>query len=207
MVTVQNYAQYSDGTLNIQLAGTTVDTQYDRLVATGSAFVAGKLSISLLNAFTPSVNDSFTVLTAGSIVGIFTDFDLPQLASGLVWNISRTGTAYNLSIVAADFNRNGVVDMGDYVVWRNSRNTSVTPYSGADANGDGLVNDTDFAIWRANFGNVQGSASGAGAGSLAPSGVPEPWSMVLFCFGLLPLTMRRRHRPAAGGGCSLRRAA
>jgi cyclophilin family peptidyl-prolyl cis-trans isomerase len=194
-ITVQDYVQFPDGRLNIQLAGTTVDTQYDRVVATGLAAVNGRLSVSYLGGFSPSVGNSFTFLTASSITGTFSTFDLPELAAGLVWNISKTNTAYMLTIVAADFNRDGVVNAADYTLWRNTFNTSVTPYSGADANGDGFVNDIDYVIWRANLGNVQGTASGAGAGDLGPAGVPEPGSDVLTSVGLLFLAARRWGRP------------
>jgi cyclophilin family peptidyl-prolyl cis-trans isomerase len=194
-ITVQgDYQQFIDGALEIQLAGTTVDTQYDRVAATGSAAVDGKLSVSLLSGFVPNVNNSFTSLTASSIIGTFRSFDLPQLASGLVWNISKTNTAYTLSVVSADYNRNGVVDMADYVLWRNSNGvTNITPYSGADGTGDGKVDAADYSLWRANFGNVQGTVSGAGSGSLVSGGLPEPASvLLLLCSGLMLATYRRR---------------
>jgi hypothetical protein len=140
------------------------------------------------------VNNSFTFLTASSIIGTFRSFDLPQLASGLVWNISKTNTAYTLSVVSADYNRNGVVDMADYVLWRNSNGvTNITPYSGADGTGDGKVDAADYSLWRANFGNVQGTVSGAGSGSLVSGGLPEPASvLLLLCSGLMLATYRRR---------------
>ena len=71
-ITVANYAQFSDGTLNIQLRNTTVDTEYDRVNTPGAAFLAGKLSVSTLSGFSPAVNDTFTVVTAASITGAFT---------------------------------------------------------------------------------------------------------------------------------------
>jgi cyclophilin family peptidyl-prolyl cis-trans isomerase len=191
-ITVQDYVQYSDGRLSIQLAGTTVDSQYDRVVATGLAAVNGRLSVSYLNGFSPSVGNKFTFLTASSITGTFSTFDLPQLAAGLVWNISKTNTAYALTIVAADFNRDGVVNTADYTLWRNTFNTNVTPYSGADANGDGFINDLDYVIWRANLGNVQGTASGSGSGNLGPAGVPEPGSGVLAIIAVTYLAVARR---------------
>ncbi len=191
-ITVQNYVQFIDGTLKIQLAGTTADTLYDRVVATGTAAVNGTLDVSFLSGFNPSVGNTFTFLTASQITGTFLYYDLPNLASGLVWHISKTPTAYTLSIVAADFDRDGVVDTSDYILWRNTRNTSVTPYSGADANGDGFINDTDYAIWRSSFGDVRGTASGAGSGSLVSGGVPEPSSEFLVTLGAMLLAFIRR---------------
>jgi hypothetical protein len=198
-VTVQSYHQFSTGRLNIQIASATpmnqqyADTQYDRLNVTGTAVLDGELSVQFAGTYSPQANDTFTVLTAGSILLSFKTFDLPLLPLGDVWNISETSTAYNLKIVYADFNHDGVVNMGDYILWRNTRNTSVTHGSGADANNDGFINDSDYAIWRANLGEIRGTASGAGSGSLLAGGVPEPASIALFACGALSLaTLRRR---------------
>jgi predicted outer membrane repeat protein len=51
-----------------------------------------------------------------------------------------------------DYNQNGVVDTGDYTVWRNMMGTSVPAGTGADGNGDGLVDLQDYALWKANYG-------------------------------------------------------
>lgn len=185
-VTVPSYLQFGTGTLEIELAGPAVGTQYDRLTVTGSALVAGKLDVSFVDGYSPGVNSSFTVLTASSITGVFSTFDLPQLSLGLVWSVSKTATAYILTVAAGDYNRNGVVDAADYLVWRRTRNTSVTANTGADGSGNGFVDDSDYLIWRNNFGNVRGTASGAGSGSLAASGVPEPGSaFLMLCGGLM----------------------
>jgi cyclophilin family peptidyl-prolyl cis-trans isomerase len=192
-----NYTQYSDGTLSLQLAGTTADTLYDKLASSGNANLFGKLQISLINGFTPALGNSFTVLTATTIVGYFETYDLPQLASGQAWKIGQSATAITLTVVEGDYNRNGVIDAGDYVVWRKTRNTSVTAWSGADGNGDGLVNDADLVIWRNNLGAIGGGihGAGAGAGGLATSTVPEPTGgFLLFAASLLVGGHRRRAR-------------
>jgi cyclophilin family peptidyl-prolyl cis-trans isomerase len=191
------YFQFSDGALSLQLAGTTADTLYDKLTTSSTAFLAGKLQVSLINGFTPALGNSFTVLTAASIIGSFTSFDLPQIASGQAWKIDQSATAITLTVVEGDYNRNGVIDADDYVVWRKTRNTSVTAWSGADGNGDGLVNDLDLAIWRSNVGAIGGGmhGAGAGAGGLATSTVPEPTGgFLLFAASLLVGGYPRRTR-------------
>lgn len=193
--TVPNYYQYVDGNLEIQLRSTTTDTGYDRLAVTNSAFLAGKLSVSLINDFVPVAGNSFTVVNAGSITGIFTSFDLPQLTAGLVWNINRSSTAYTLSIVAADYNLDGVVDSADYAIWRSNKGmTTGATVAQGDSNGDGAVNDADYLIWRANLGNVRGTTSGVGSGSLGPSGVPEPGAWLLLLLGMVAAMFKRRTR-------------
>jgi hypothetical protein len=193
-VTVNNYFQFFDGTLSLQIRNTTPDTDYDRLVVSNSAALAGKLSVSFLNNFSPNLGNTFTILTASSITGTFTTFELPQLTSGWVWNLSKTATAYTLTIAAGDYNRNGIVDMADYVLWRNTRLTAVTAGTGADGNNNGLIDDNDFAIWRSNFGNVRGTISGSGSASLLPGGVPEPASGFLLLYGGLMAAAYRQRR-------------
>ena len=104
-ITVPNYFQYSDGQLDIQLRGTVADMTYDQLNVTTSAFLDGKLNISLLGGWMPSPGNTFTVLTAGAINGGFATVDLPMLTAGLVWNINKTSTSYTLSVVSADYNQ------------------------------------------------------------------------------------------------------
>jgi hypothetical protein len=53
-----------------------------------------------------------------------------------------------------DYNRDGIVDSGDYVVWRKTLGASGVPaYSGADGDGDSDVDQDDLAVWKAHFGN------------------------------------------------------
>ena len=100
-----------------------------------------------------------------------------------------------LSVGAGDYDRNGVVDMADYVVWRNSKGTTVAVGSmvgnGADGDRSGMIDDNDYGIWRANLGNVRGISSG-GAGAAAASSVPEPAAAILAVFGAMALSGRRR---------------
>ncbi|HEX3602214.1 MAG TPA: choice-of-anchor Q domain-containing protein [Lacipirellulaceae bacterium] len=63
--------------------------------------------------------------------------------------------------LSGDFNGNQTVDAADYIVWRQSRGTTVTPFSGADGNGDGAIDTFDIAIWRAHFGATLSSGAAA----------------------------------------------
>ncbi|MFO0788389.1 MAG: peptidylprolyl isomerase [Pirellulales bacterium] len=193
-VAMTGYQQYSDATLEVEIAGATADTQYDKVAVLGSAFLSGKLDVNFIGSYLPDLNTSFTILTATSITGNFTSFDLPQLAAGYVWNISRTATAYTLTVAAGDYNRDGVVNAADYSVWRESRNTSVTPGSGADGDKNGLVNDADLAIWRANFGNVRGTTAAGSGSSLGANVAPEPASAATLLWAAAGFAARRRRR-------------
>jgi dockerin type I repeat protein len=105
-------------------------------------------------------------------------------------------------VVAGDYNRNNVVDSGDYVLWRktlgNAGPTANPPTSFQDmsANGDvtagelsQVINQGDYTFWRSRFGNVVIN-SGIGSGS----SVPEPAGALLVLLGLASFACRRRNR-------------
>jgi cyclophilin family peptidyl-prolyl cis-trans isomerase len=194
---VSNYQQNFDGTLKMEIAGTTADTQYDRVVATGEARLTGKLDVDFVNGFTPTDGSTFTVLNSNNIIGVFTLFDLPQLTAGLGWKVIRTSTSYILSVGAGDYDRNGVVDTADYVLWRNSKGSSVAignlVGNGADGDRSGVIDDNDYLIWRSNLGAVRGITSG-GAGSASGSRVPDPGTVVLAVCGFMALIGLGRRR-------------
>ncbi len=101
---------------------------------------------------------------------------------GAVWFdnaslVSLTGQAVAL---LGDYNGNGVVDMADYVLWRNGGPLQNDPTPG-------VVDSSDYTFWRAHFGNTSGS--GAGLGSAA---VPEPCSWLLAMFGAAFVAAKRR---------------
>jgi hypothetical protein len=91
--------------------------------------------------------------------------------------------------VPGDYNHNGVVDQGDYVVWRKTMGSAVN--LGADGNGNSVIDQGDYTFWRARFGQT-GSGNGAGD-SLLQSGVPEPTSVLLVLAGAaMGVAVRRR---------------
>jgi endonuclease/exonuclease/phosphatase (EEP) superfamily protein YafD len=74
-----------------------------------------------------------------------------------------------------DYNRDGIVDAADYIVWRKN--------GGMQAGYDS---------WRANFGNSAGSAAAAGQ-PLSAGSVPEPSTYLLACAAAAAfITLRRR---------------
>ena len=73
ILTIQgDYMQSSTGTLEIEIGGLTPGSDgHDQLVVTGAATLAGRLDVSLINDFSPAVDDEVTYLTAASIAGQF----------------------------------------------------------------------------------------------------------------------------------------
>ena len=93
------YSQLSSGTLNVSIGGTTVGTQYSQLKVTGTASLGGTLTAGMVNAFTPSVGQTFTILTASSISGAFTNTTI-AINTTEHFVISYTSTGVVLTVVA-----------------------------------------------------------------------------------------------------------
>jgi hypothetical protein len=94
------------------------------------------------------------------------------------------------SVNRGDYNANGVVDAGDYVVWRKTLTLPASPAgSGADGDTSGTIDAGDLTVWRSRFTNV---LFGAAAGAGQSAGVPEPATLVLFSIGLVLLAQARR---------------
>ena len=74
------FVSSSNGLLNCALGGTTAGTNHGQLQVGGPVTLNGKLSVDLVNGFSPATNDSFTVLTAGTRNGTFAGFNYPSNA-------------------------------------------------------------------------------------------------------------------------------
>ncbi|MCO6046776.1 glycosyl hydrolase family 18 protein [Aeoliella sp. ICT_H6.2] len=88
------------------------------------------------------------------------------------------------SAAIGDFNGDGLVDLADYSVWRNSLGIS-GDYLPADADGNGTVDAGDYAVWKLNFGTSAAAVAQA-------TGVPEPHTLVLVAIAAVGLVARRR---------------
>jgi len=85
----------------------------------------------------------------------------------------------------ADFNRDGVLDAADYVIWRKQAGQSA-PGLAADADGDDDVDEFDLGIWRASYG--ASSTSGLLGGGAT---VPEPAAFLIAMFAVSALLSSR----------------
>ena len=172
----------STSALSIELGGTNVGTEYDRLSVNGMATLGGTLSIELLNDFAPSAADLFTVLSATTLNGAFTNvadgarIDLTNGAGSFLVNYDGVSNAVVLSDfflnLAGDFDVDGNVDGLDFLKWQRGF-------------GD-IYDSADLAEWEANYGMV--------ASLIAASAVvPEPATVLMAgSLGVVYCLQRRR---------------
>src|SRR5262249_49650295 len=93
--------------------------------------------------------------------------------------------------LAGDYDDSGVVDAGDYLIWRKAFATGA-PLTNNETASLGRTDGRDYQAWRANFG-----ATAPGSGSQLASSlgaVPEPASaaLLLLAFSGLPFALARR---------------
>jgi hypothetical protein len=93
------YAQLSTGTMNVSIGGATVGTQYSQLKITGAASLGGTLTAAEVNAFVPTVGQTFTVLTASSVSGTFLNSTI-AINSTEHYAVSYTSTGVVLTVVS-----------------------------------------------------------------------------------------------------------
>lgn len=77
------------------------------------------------------------------------------------------------SFTVGDFNRDGLVDVCDFVIFRDQLGRQVEPFSQSDADGNGIVDYDDYEFWKANFGKGLTFTTGLG-GSASFALADEP---------------------------------
>jgi uncharacterized protein YegL len=73
-----------------------------------------------------------------------------------------------LPSLLGDYNLDNSVNAADFTSWRKTLTTSVAAYAGADGNGSGIIDAGDYDVWRAHFGQIAGSGSGASTDATVP---------------------------------------
>lgn len=56
--------------------------------------------------------------------------------------------------VEGDYNRDGVVNIADYTLWRDTLGQTPDRFAGADGDGSGEVDAEDYNVWKTNFGRT-----------------------------------------------------
>ncbi len=175
-----------NGALDIEIGGTTPGSTFDQLnhtLGSGVVNLGGALDLSFIDGFAPAANDVFEILTAtGGVTGAFAMTMLPTLPGDLFWSVIYGANSVDLMVEApvvmlpGDFDGNGIVDMADYVMWRDGLGTTYT--------------QNDYDIWRAHFGETIATGPSLADKSVT---IPEPASLTLASWCILTLGLIR-HR-------------
>jgi dockerin type I repeat protein len=125
--------------------------------------------------------------------GSIAPFGTTARSANFVISYTTTGTADPgrfvslIPDVLGDYNEDGVVNIADYTVWRDSLGQTGTGLA-ADGNRNGIVDDADFAIWETHFGQPGAS----GARPFGENSVPEPATELLLILGAPSLLLGTR---------------
>ena len=103
----RTYTQKATGSLNIQIGGTTLGTQYSQLAVSNGASLSGTLNINLLNSFVPAVGNVFTIVTGSAISNKFTTVNGMTINSGECFQVTYGGTSVTLTVESGTGCTNG----------------------------------------------------------------------------------------------------
>ena len=172
-----------NATLQIEIASL---ASKDFIFVDNDAVLSGTLDIELVGGYQPNDGDQFLIMIADSFFDNGLTLSGPNAAS---FQLNFLGTALVLealgSVLSGDYDANGLVDGGDFLMWQNTFGDSVTPGTGADGDGSGFIDQGDVVIWRSNYGNISAAASSSSAA------VPEPaTSALLLCIVIVVASSR-----------------
>jgi T5SS/PEP-CTERM-associated repeat protein len=145
----------------------------------GIATLGGSITVNTEPSYTPTLGDSFELLTAdGGIVGTFNTVTLPNIPGTLEYRLLYSTSSVRMEVaiegmsiaLGGDYNDDGIVDALDYTVWRNNFGQLVTLPNDETP---GEVTAEDYDVWKANYGETLLAGSG-GLVIPTPSQVPEP---------------------------------
>jgi T5SS/PEP-CTERM-associated repeat protein len=161
----------ASNTLFVEIGGLVPGDDFDSLVIAGTAALDGVLDVLLIDSFTPSLGDTFDIITAsGGVTGTFDSTLLPDLGSLLAMDVLYGTNNVALAVVPAldgDFDLNGQVDGFDFLTWQRD------PTIGS------------LADWEANYGMVAPLVASSAT-------VPEPTTCTLALAALCLAVSRRR---------------
>jgi hypothetical protein len=205
-----NVTLNSTANLKMELGGTTVGTQYDKVAVGQQLSLAGTLQVVLINGFSPALGNSFDILDWNSRSGTFSSLQLPALSGSLIWNTSQLYSTGAISVIDGNFlpgdvNRDGLVDVADISAMEGSLK-DLSAYKAthlfgglpmtdpqlaqiADLSGDDKVTNIDIQ------GLIVLLANGGGSGGASVSVVPEPNGAALAAlaiFAVIAVRLPRR---------------
>lgn len=130
---------FNSAVFDLEIGGTS-NANIDRFVVLGALTIDGTLRVRFVPGYVPSGGEVYTVITANSIAGNFTNLDLPPRTRVIV---NPTNVQVE-ALCTADQNADGTVD-GDDVIDLFAAWDQGLPE--ADTNGDGSVDGDDVIVF------------------------------------------------------------
>ncbi len=178
--------------LEIGLGGLIAGSQHDQLIITGDFIADGDLNIVLLNGFTPSLGDTYHIVSAGSVTGTFDNLIGSGIGGGFALGVIYNATDILLEVINAlqgDLDGDGFVGINDLNIVLSNWNLNVPPGNPlADPSGDGFVGIDDLNTVLGNWN------AGTPPPGEASTSIPEPACLAIFGLGLSPLLNRPTRR-------------
>ena len=185
--------------MEITISGYYVDTDDDNvndslnLVATVDAGEHGTTTVSV----TAGANGGTTHIYTGQEVAV--QFRSRSSGNVMLGSIDSLAVSHFLPLaISGDYNGDGIVDMADYTVWRNSLggDAEVLAAGSRDPFNYGEVNAEDFLFWKENFGNQ------ASPEQVSQQQVPEPTGVALLMVGTSSALLARTRQAETSSGQS-----
>ncbi|CAG0951971.1 hypothetical protein PHYC_00247 [Phycisphaerales bacterium] len=155
MAMTSSYTQQSGGWMEVEIAGLTPDTEFDRLTA-NTASLNGTLFVRFMNGFHPLAGDTFTVLTTSNATGrtgTFSNVSVLDSLDGLVIEVlygANSATVHVLQCTPCtpcdpDVNCDGAVNGFDIEAMEQAVNGDFSNFCQPDSdfNHDGTTNGFD----------------------------------------------------------------
>ena len=195
--------QGSEGVIEIQMVepqtslSAVAGVDFDQLVITDNASLAGHLDILLIDGFVPKLGDLFPVVTANTRHGVFERIDGMWLEGGdmALAPIYDYQNSAGLTLVAAlpgDANLDGIVNTDDLDIFFANAD-SQGDWLSANFNGDANVDLHDLDFILRNLGRTVPMPN------FQPTllSIPEPTTAMLAATGMLTILKRRGRRIAS----------
>jgi autotransporter-associated beta strand protein len=192
-------------------AGSSLDVELDTILGVvhtsdsinvslpGGLMISGG-TLNLTNAGNMTHGPYTLIDYAGTLGGSVSNLTLGSTPAGFAYRLvnNTSNTSLDLWVtppgIFGDYNFDGIVDNGDYLIWRKHVGDVVSPCSGGDANCNGFVENSEYEPWRANYGRTVGSGTGASVSAA----IPEPSTLALFLAAGMVMLM------AAERGCGVK---
>ncbi|MCB0296515.1 MAG: hypothetical protein KDG51_15050, partial [Calditrichaeota bacterium] len=94
-----NYYQSAAAQLQVEVAGDSAGTAYDRLQVSGNATLDGDLTVSLDGGYLPLLGQQFSILTGANRSGSFASVQLPQHDGNDIFSLSYTDSSVILTAI------------------------------------------------------------------------------------------------------------